>query len=107
MSNSGPIAVEPISGALGAEVSGVDLARLDAAGAAAIRRAFLDYLVLFFRDQTLDTAALKAFSARLGKLSRVPYVAPLEGEPDIIAVRKDKAERRISIFGGAWHSDFS
>jgi taurine dioxygenase len=101
------IAVTPVGGALGAMVSGVDLARLDDESFAEIRRAFLAHLVLFFRDQKLDAAALKAFTARFGPLSRVPYIAALEGEPDIVAVRKEKEERRISVFGGAWHSDFS
>ena len=88
-------------------ISGVDLARLDEESFVEIRRAFLDHLVLFFREQELDAAALKAFTARFGPLSRVPYITPLEGEPDIVAVRKEKEERRISVFGGAWHSDFS
>jgi taurine dioxygenase len=101
------LSVQPVSGALGAEIAGVDLARLDEPSAAEIRRAFAEHLVLFFRGQRLDAATLKAFSRRFGPLQRVPYVAPLEGEPDIIAVRKEAAERSISVFGGAWHSDFS
>jgi taurine dioxygenase len=101
------ISVQPVSGALGAEISGVDLARLGDDDAAEIRRAFHQHLVLFFRDQRLDAAALKAFSRRFGALSRVPYVTPLEDEPDIVAVRKEAEERSISVFGGAWHSDFS
>jgi taurine dioxygenase len=101
------ISVQPISGALGAEVGGVDLAQADGAAFAEIRHAFLEHLVLFFRDQSLDAKSLKAFSRRFGPLSRVPYVKPLEDEPDIIAVRKEAEERKISVFGGAWHSDFS
>jgi taurine dioxygenase len=101
------ISVQPVSGALGAEIGGVDLARLDDDAVAEIRRAFLDHLVLFFRGQRLDAESLKAFSRRFGPLSRVPYVKPLDGEPDIIAVRKEPEERAISVFGGAWHSDFS
>jgi taurine dioxygenase len=101
------ISVQPISGALGAEVGGADLARLDDAAFGEVRQAFLDHLVLFFRDQSLDAEGLKAFSRRFGALSRVPYVTPLEGDPDIIAVRKEADERKISVFGGDWHSDFS
>jgi taurine dioxygenase len=101
------ISVQPVSGALGAEIGGVELARLDDAAFAEIRRAFLEHLVLFFRDQRLDAAGLKAFSRRFGPLSRVPYVKPLDDDPEIIAVRKEPEERRISVFGGAWHSDFS
>jgi len=50
-----PIEVRPITGALGAEIHGVDLgADLDAASVAAVRRALLDHCVVFFRDQRLD-----------------------------------------------------
>ena len=101
------IRVAQVGGALGADVSDVDLARLDEETFAEIRRAFLEHLVLFFRGQRLDAAALKAFTSRFGPLSRVPYIKPLDGDPDIVAVRKEKEERRISVFGGAWHSDFS
>ena len=101
------LSVQPVSGALGAEVSGADLARLDDETVTEIRRAFLEHLVLFFRDQRLDREGLKAVSRLLGPLSRVPYVAPLPEDPDIIAVRKEAEERNISVFGGAWHSDFS
>jgi hypothetical protein len=31
----------------------------------------------------------------------------MEAYPDIIAVLKEADERRISTFGGTWHSDFS
>jgi taurine dioxygenase len=101
------LSVQPLAGALGAEIGGVDLARLDDAGFAELRRAFREHLVLFFRDQRLDAAALKSFTRRFGPLFRTPYVEPLEGEPDIVAVRKEAEERNISVFGGAWHSDFS
>jgi taurine dioxygenase len=107
MNTASRVSVQPVCGGLGAEVHGVDLAHLDDESFAEIRRAFLEHLVLFFRGQSLDAEALKAFSRRFGPLSRVPYIAPLEGEPDIIAVRKEAAEQKISVFGGAWHSDFS
>jgi taurine dioxygenase len=43
--------IRPLAGAIGAEIAGVDLAReLDADTAAAIRKVWLDHLVIFFRD---------------------------------------------------------
>ena len=46
------LTIEPISGTLGAEITGVDLATdLDDETVAEIRRAWLEHLVVFFRDQ--------------------------------------------------------
>jgi taurine dioxygenase len=57
------VEVEPVAGALGAEISGVDLSGpLDEATVAAIRRAWLEHGVIFFRDQELPPAAFLAFA---------------------------------------------
>ncbi len=102
------IQVAPLAGALGAEIGGVDLARpLDNETSAEIHRAFAEFLVVFFRDQRLDPAEQKAFSGRFGPLMRCPYIAPMDGHPEIIAVLKEAEERDIATFGGDWHSDFS
>ena len=99
--------LRPIAGALGAEIGGVDLARLSAAQFTEIRRAFLEHIVIFFRDQVLTPQQHKEFTAWFGPLSRVPYIKALDEHPEIIAVLKEPDERKISVFGGAWHSDFS
>ena len=60
--------IRPVSGALGAEIHGVDLAtRLDDAAAAGIRQALLDHLVVFFRNQPLPpaVAALARVTGRI------------------------------------------
>jgi len=97
-----------VAGSLGAEVAGVDLARpLSNSVAAEIRRAFVEHLVLFFRDQDLTPEQHLTVSRLFGSLSRVPYVKHMAEYPDIIAVLKEADERKISTFGNAWHSDFS
>lgn len=102
------IDVQATSGSLGAEIHGVDLSQaLSAPLAAEIQQAFTDYQVLFFRDQPLTIEQLKTFSRHFGPLCRVPYVEPLAGHPDVIAVLKEADETNISTFGGSWHSDFS
>ena len=68
------IVVKPIAGSLGAEVSGVDLAApLRNSTAAELRRAFVEHLVLFFRDQTLTPEQQLAVSRLFGPLVRMPY----------------------------------
>ena len=102
--------VEPISGALGAEVSGVDLSGPYRDSVfTEIRQALLDHLVIFFRDQTLAPAQLVAFAERFGELDTRPYTVPvvldrLTGHPQVLEVRKEPADHGIN-FGGSWHAD--
>jgi taurine dioxygenase len=93
-----------VAGALGAEVSGVDLSRpLSEAQAAELRCAWLEHLVLFFREQPLTPAQFMAFAERLGEPVEYPMVKGIEGFPRIIEVKKLEHER--VNFGGIWHSD--
>ncbi len=96
--------VEPIGGALGAEIRDIDLSvDLGATTVAEIRRALLDHLVIFFRGQPLTPAQFITFGRRFGTLSRYPFVAGLAEHPEIIEVAKREHER--VNFGGIWHSD--
>jgi taurine dioxygenase len=93
-----------IAGALGAEVSGVDLSRPLAAGdAARLRALWLEHLVLFFREQPLEPAQFLAFARAFGEPVEYPFVKGLEGYPTIIEVKKLEHER--AAFGAIWHSD--
>jgi taurine dioxygenase len=96
--------VAPIAGALGAEISGVDLAAdIGADTVAAIRAAWLEHLVVFFHDQCLGPAEFLAFAQRIGEPIEYPFVKGMDGFPDIIEVTKLPRER--VNFGGIWHSD--
>src|SRR5919201_1364421 len=98
------IRIHPVSGALGAEVTGVDLATgLDDQTLGLLRRAWLDHLVLFFRDQPLSPAQFLAFGRRFGTIIEYPFVKGLDEYPEIIPVVKLEHER--INFGGVWHSD--
>lgn len=98
--------IQPIAGALGAEIRGVDLsAPLDEQTVGAIRRALLDHLVVFFRGQDLTPSMFRAFAGRFGVPVEYPFVRGLPGFPEIIEVLKREEER--SNFGGIWHSDTS
>ena len=100
------IEVRPIAGAIGAEISGIDLAQeLDDDIVAAIRRAWLDHCVIFFRDQDLPPARFLSFAKRFGKVIEYPFIKGLEEFPEIIPVIKLEHER--TNFGGIWHSDTS
>ncbi|HEV8142138.1 MAG TPA: TauD/TfdA family dioxygenase [Methylomirabilota bacterium] len=95
--------VQPVAGALGAEILGVDLAKLDDAMVAEIRRQWLDHLVIFFRDQDLTPAQFLTFARRFGEPIEYPFVKGLDDYPEIIPVLK-LAHETVN-FGGIWHSD--
>ncbi|HZK89598.1 MAG TPA: TauD/TfdA family dioxygenase [Stellaceae bacterium] len=100
------ISVNPISGALGAEISGVDVAqKLDDAVIGEIRRALVDNCVIFFRDQHLTPDQHLAFGRRFGELQIHDFVEGMEANEQILEVRKEEYETRN--FGGGWHTDVS
>ena len=100
------IEVRPIAGALGAEVDGVDLSRpLDDGTIDEIRQAFLNNLVIFFRNQTLTPHEQLAFAQRFGEPMEYPQLKGLPDCPLITSVIKLEHER--INFGGVWHSDTS
>ncbi|HVI34126.1 TauD/TfdA dioxygenase family protein [Phenylobacterium sp.] len=101
-----PLKIRRLAGALGAEISGVDLSQdLPDETIAAIRRALVEHQVIFFRDQDLTPARQTAFGARFGPLNIHPYVAGMADHPEVMEIVKEP-EDRIN-FGGGWHSDMS
>ena len=99
------IEVTPVSPAIGAEVAGVDLSRpLDEATFRALHEAWMDHLVLFFRDQDLGVEGLQALGRRFGELHIHPQ-GDLEGHPGIIRIHNDAESKHQA--GRCWHSDVS
>jgi len=100
------IAVKPVSGALGAEIEGVDLsADLDNETFDDIHQAFLDHQVIFFRDQSLSPEKQIGFGRRFGSLNVHPYVKGMDAHPEAMEIIKEPEEKLN--FGGGWHTDMS
>ena len=98
------IEVRRIAGALGAEIAGIDLSQdFDDGTIAAIRRAWLDHLVIFFRDQELPPERFLDFARHFGEVVEYPFIKGIEGFPEITPVVKLEHER--VNFGGLWHTD--
>ena len=98
------ISVHPLSGAVGAEIHGVDLAGpMSEEVFSEIHQAFLAHLVVFFRDQTLTPEALKTFAARFGPLDIHTILKSVDGHPEILAVFTEPEDRHVYAEG--WHAD--
>ena len=96
--------VKKMAGALGAEISGIDLTQgVSASLAADIRQVFLAHQVIYLRDQPLSPQQFLAFARSLGEPIEYPFVKGLEGFTHIIEVKKLEHEK--TNFGGIWHSD--
>jgi taurine dioxygenase len=101
------VSIKKFSSAVGAEVGGIDLAsEFSSDQFEAIRSAFLEYQVLFFRDQTMSPGQQKAFGLRFGRLHIHPApLGVLADHPEVIVVKADETSTRIA--GETWHSDVS
>lgn len=98
------IKVRQIAGALGAEIEGVDIGRgLGEETVAAVRRALLDHLVIFFHDQDISSDSFMAFARAFGEPGQYPLLPGIDGYPMINEITK--YEHEANNFGGIWHAD--
>ena len=100
------IRVEPLTGALGAELLNIDLgvASRDADLVAAIRQLLLQHRVLFFRNQHFTRAEHVAFARHFGELEDHPVAGSDPEHPGLVRIYKspDKPNDR---YENAWHTD--
>lgn len=101
------VQIEPITGALGAEIQGLDLAKLDDAGFEVVQQALLDHQVLVFRDQELERGDLAAFGKRFGELEVEPFIPNKDGLDDRVYTMTGAGGRRLSTQKLGWHVDHS
>src|SRR5512140_2540017 len=95
---------EPVSGAMGAVISGVDLSQdVPDAVLAEIRAALLEHQVIFFRNQSLTPERQLAFSRRWGEIHLHPFMAGMDEHPEVLRIVKTPADK--TNFGGSWHTD--
>ena len=96
---------------IGAEVTGVDLRRLDDASFQQIHQAFLAHQVIVVRDQTLTPDVQLAFSRRFGPLEdQLNAHYTVEGYPEVLVLSNDiKDGKPVGLIDGGdfWHSDSS
>lgn len=105
MSNA-PLEIIPTSGALGAEIHGIDLARPVAPHTASdIRNALAEHGVIFFRNQNITPEQHIAFAESLAPININRFFKTASGYAQISEVRKEPEQDKN--IGGAWHTDHS
>tara|TARA_R100001480_G_scaffold86514_7_gene94133 strand:- start:733 stop:1557 length:825 start_codon:yes stop_codon:yes gene_type:complete len=97
--------VTPLAGALGAEISGIDLAQdLVPDQVTELRRLLNEHEVIFFRDQNINPGRQHALASCFGPLQTHPAYATIEGFPEI-TILESTPEKPTKI--EAWHSDMT
>ncbi len=99
--------IEPLTGAIGARVTGIDLRRLSQIELDQLNELFLKYLVLTFPDQSLDAAELLDLTNQFGGAGETPYLNGLPDFPDVVPIIKEADEKSPATFGAGWHTDFT
>ena len=96
--------IRPLTGAMGAEIFGIDLAQpMDAAAFDRIHGALLDHGAIFFRAQTITPAQQLAFAGRWGEIHFHPHMKTLPDHPGVIEILKKEDD--TNVFGENWHTD--
>lgn len=97
------IGIERLSGSVGAEVQGVDVAQMDDATFREVHQALLEHGVIVLRDQRISPDQQVALARRWGDIHTHPYLRSLPERPEIIEIVKEPEDR--ANFGDAWHTD--
>jgi taurine dioxygenase len=98
--------VKKLNPVIGAEIVDLDLRdKLPETTVAALRQAFLDNQVLFFRDQPITVDQHKALGRCFGSLHVHPRAPSPEGHPELLVIHADEKSKRVA--GQGWHTDVS
>jgi alpha-ketoglutarate-dependent taurine dioxygenase len=98
--------VFPITGSIGADIRGVDLARPDPAAIDELKRALNRYYVLAVRDQTMSLDSFHDLRQSLGAFSGNPVHESVEGYDDIMLLSREPDDTG-KVIGEDWHMDLA
>ena len=80
--------------ACGAEITGINLKKdLSGSQISEIRDLWLQYHVLSFPNQSMDDDDLERFTLYFGSFGDDPFIAPISGRKNIIAVKRQRMKR--------------
>lgn len=101
------LTIDRVTGALGAELTGLDLTReLTEGEVQALRDAVVHHKVVFLRHQPYHVAHLERLTEQLGGQGHTPFLRSIPDHPGVVAVVREAHEKGFN-FGGRWHSDWS
>ena len=97
--------IKLLSGALGAEISGIDIKDSSKENYQVINNLLLEHKVIFFRNQNITEEEHISLAQNWGPLETHAYVKGLDKYPKIVRIIKTKDEK--NQWGENWHTDVS
>lgn len=102
------IDIRPLTGALGCEIFGLDLARLSDQQFRQVHQAFLDYSAVMFHGQQLTQQQFADFGRRFGELEVEPFLPHKADVPGVYYLRGAPRDgKTLSTQNLGWHADHS
>jgi taurine dioxygenase len=95
----------PLAAAMGAEIRGVDLAKISDAQFTEVRDALFRHKMIFFRQQQLTHESHAAFSLRFGPFAEDAYTKGVPGHLNVHPLIKEADDKSKMVFGEGWHTD--
>ena len=95
----------PLTSALGAELTGVQLHDLSDEAFAELQHALWRHKMVFLRAQDLDHAGHETFAARFGAFAKDAYTLGVPGHRNVQPLIKEADHTSMALFGSGWHTD--
>jgi alpha-ketoglutarate-dependent taurine dioxygenase len=99
------IEARPLAAAMGAEICGVDAARVTDEQFQEVRQALFRHKMIYLRQQKLTHDEQEAFSLRFGPFAEDAYTQGVPGHRNVHPLIKQADDRSRMVFGEGWHTD--
>lgn len=99
------IEARPLAAAMGAEILGVDAARITDDQFAELRHALFRHKMIYLRRQKLTHADHESFSLRFGAFAEDAYTHGIPGHTNVHPLIKEANDQSRMVFGEGWHTD--
>ena len=103
--NYSSFSLRPLTGAIGAEISGVDLASFNSENIEEIKAALTDHLFLVFHDQRLKPESLLKLAQEFGQPAPHEFWAGMEGAAEVFELKTEPDAEMA--YGSIWHTDLT
>ena len=95
----------PLAAAMGAEICGVDAAKISDEQFDEVRHALFRHKMIYLRNQKLTHNDQEAFSLRFGPFAEDAYTQGVAGHRNVHPLIKEADDPSKMVFGEGWHTD--